>query len=565
MVGLLPSVTGAAVQTGAKPHKAIPTSSNSSPAGRRAWLSAAAPIIGLVLVIIGLAFTVVAGFARQQDDDFVQASRRLVESALQARSRAVSNMAIDYGVWDDAYQAITATWDQDWLENTYYSSIADGVAVVRDDGQVRYLWLAEAFEPNRQAIEIEAVRALTSEINLQALAAQPNTNTRVASTLIQVGDHLVLVAIAPISMDNALPRDTSRPADYVATIDVLDGDELAEIGSDLHVQGFGFAAEAGSTAGGDQNKVTLLVSTTAGRGVGHFTWRRERPGSEGFLGQIWPIVACLLLIGALTVLVARRLLEVQVRAMAEAKGALEASRLKSEFIATMSHELRTPLNAIVGYTELIQEQVEPFGPTGETVHEDAQRVLVAAKHLGQLVNDILDQSRIDAGRLKVTLEPLAVRDLLVELEELVHPIARANKNVFSIAVADDVEAVRGDQVRVLQCLLNLAANAIKFTHGGTVTILAKQRQTRDGLEVIFDVVDTGIGIEKVELERLFKPFGQANASIESKFGGTGLGLSITRSLARAMGGDVVVQSQLGVGSTFTLSLPAAQFEAQQLV
>jgi signal transduction histidine kinase len=564
MVGLLTS-TEEAAPTGTKRHNVHPTSSNSPRVAHRAWLGAAAPIVGLVLVVIGLAFTVVAGFARQQDGDFVQASRRLVESALQARTRAVSNMAIDYGVWDDAYQAITANWDQDWLENTYYSSIADGVAVVRADGQVRYLWLAEDFEPNRQAIEVEAARALTSEFNLQALAAQPNTNARVASTLINVGDHLVLVALAPISMDNALPRDTSRPADYVATIDVLDSDELAEIGSDLHVQGFRFVPEPGPAAERDRNEVTLLVSTTTGRGVGHFTWRRERPGSEGFLGQIWPIVACLLLVGALTVLVARRLVDVQVQAMADAKGATEASRLKSEFIATMSHELRTPLNAIVGYTELIQEQIEPFGPTGETIHEDAQRVLVAAKHLGQLVNDILDQSRIDAGRLKITLEPLAVRDLLVELEELVHPIARANKNVFSIAVADDVEAVRGDQVRVLQCLLNLTANALKFTHGGTVTILAKQRQTRDGLEVMFDVADTGIGIEKADLDRLFKPFGQANATIESKFGGTGLGLSITRSLARAMGGDVVVQSQLGVGSTFTLSLPASQFEAQQLV
>ena len=234
--------------------------------------------------------------------------------------------------------------------------------------------------------------------------------------------------------------------------------------------------------------------------------------------------------------------------------AMEASRTKSSFLANISHELRTPLNAIIGLTELMCDNAARFGT--EKALEPLRRVLRAGRHLLKLINDILDLSKIEAGKLDLTLETVAIRPVVEEVLGTARPLAEQNKNALELDCADGIGSVYADNMRLRQILLNLLSNACKFTKGGTVR-LSVSRTEEDGQDwVDFALSDTGIGMTEQQLGRLFQEFAQADASITRQFGGTGLGLAISRRLCRLMGGDVTVTSAPGNGSIFTVRLPA---------
>jgi signal transduction histidine kinase len=201
--------------------------------------------------------------------------------------------------------------------------------------------------------------------------------------------------------------------------------------------------------------------------------------------------------------------------------------------------------------------VSPGDENENDIRTDAGRITAAAWHLLRMVNDILDHSRIDAQTERAPVEPVEVRHLLAEVEEVMAPQARARGNVLSIATEADVYSVSANPVRLRQCLLNLVGNAIKFTKDGAISVRARTVRQDVRAYVAFDVTDSGIGIAPAVLGRLFAPFVQGDGSIAREYGGAGLGLSIARKLARAMGGDVTVVSEPGKGSTFTLLIPAA--------
>jgi signal transduction histidine kinase len=224
---------------------------------------------------------------------------------------------------------------------------------------------------------------------------------------------------------------------------------------------------------------------------------------------------------------------------------------KSQFLATMSHELRTPLNAIIGYSAIIEEDIES-GTNPRSA--DARNVQKAAAHLLGLINEVLDLSKLDAGRMSLAPEPTEVNQLLHDVQATLTPLARANDNtlsVFSTVAAIDRNL---DPKRLRQCLLNLGSNACKFTEGGQVTIVASEDETW----LRFEVRDTGPGISAEAQAQLFTPFSQLDASYTRKHEGTGLGLAITRKLAQLMAGDVTVQSEVGQGAVFILRIPASK-------
>ncbi|MGE0740205.1 MAG: ATP-binding protein [Hyphomonadaceae bacterium] len=228
-----------------------------------------------------------------------------------------------------------------------------------------------------------------------------------------------------------------------------------------------------------------------------------------------------------------------------------ANNAKSQFLASMSHELRTPLNAIIGYGEIISEDSEDAA-----ARKDAQRIVAAGHHLLTLINDILDLSKIDAGRIELEPAPFDPAALARDTIETVQPMAAARNVDLRVDLAAHLGRAETDGFRLKQCLLNLLSNAVKFTEGGAVTLSAR-REIADGRDcLVFAVRDTGIGMSEEQMARLFQPFVQAEASTSREFGGTGLGLSITRSYVQLMGGDVTVESALGAGSTFTLRVPA---------
>jgi PAS domain S-box-containing protein len=231
-----------------------------------------------------------------------------------------------------------------------------------------------------------------------------------------------------------------------------------------------------------------------------------------------------------------------------------ANTAKSRFLASMSHELRTPLNAIIGYSELIDEEARDLG--ADALTPDILKVHTAGKHLLALINDILDLSKIEAGKMDLHLETFELRPVLDEVLATVAPLALKNRNRLGISCPDPAGTMHTDLVKLRQMLLNLLSNACKFTDGGTVTLLV-DRAEEDGREwLTLRVADTGIGLTPEQIGRLFKAFAQAEASTASRYGGTGLGLAITSRMCRLMGGDVSVTSEPGRGSTFTIRLPA---------
>jgi signal transduction histidine kinase len=240
--------------------------------------------------------------------------------------------------------------------------------------------------------------------------------------------------------------------------------------------------------------------------------------------------------------------------------AQSANRAKSMFLANMSHELRTPLNAVIGYSEIIEEDLAS-GDTASSA-EDLSRIRNAATHLLSLINEILDLSRIEAGKLDLKPAPFDIGALAREALDTVRPTAAKNRTVCQLNVAPGIGIVRADETRVRQCVLNLLSNAAKFTQSGVVALDLRPCRIGRAAGVAIAVRDTGPGISTENQTRLFQPFMQADATKTRAHDGAGLGLVITRRLARAMGGDVAVSSKLGHGATFTLYLPLDAAVAQ---
>jgi signal transduction histidine kinase/CheY-like chemotaxis protein len=238
----------------------------------------------------------------------------------------------------------------------------------------------------------------------------------------------------------------------------------------------------------------------------------------------------------------------------------EASKLKSQFLANMSHELRTPLNAIIGLTEMLHEDARDLKRAEEL--EPLERVLRAAHHLLELINDILDLSKIEAGRMDMHVETFAIAPLVDEVIATIGSAAAKNGNELIVHCPQDIGEMHADQTRIRQALLNLVSNANKFTEHGRVTVDVARVMSKGSEEIAMAVTDTGIGMSPEQVGRLFQEFVQADPSTTRRYGGTGLGLAISRRFCQMMGGEITVASQLGKGSTFTIRLPA-RIEAVQ--
>jgi signal transduction histidine kinase len=243
-------------------------------------------------------------------------------------------------------------------------------------------------------------------------------------------------------------------------------------------------------------------------------------------------------------------LEESLAELAEKSSALEvASKHKSQFLASVSHELRTPLNAIIGYSELLKEEASDLDDTAYI--PDLDKILSAAKHLLGLINDILDLSRIEAGRMTMFREEFDLRLLLDDVESVVAPLIARNENALVVRCTGAAGMMYADQTKVRQSLFNLLSNAAKFTQRGRITLDVERHDST----AVFTVTDTGIGMTEEQVGRLFEPFSQAEDSTAKRYGGTGLGLALSREFCRMMGGDITVTSVPGEGSSFTMTLP----------
>ena len=231
----------------------------------------------------------------------------------------------------------------------------------------------------------------------------------------------------------------------------------------------------------------------------------------------------------------------------------EANRAKSTFLANMSHELRTPLNAIIGYSEMLEEETRDSGKIENA--QDLKKIQSAGKHLLSLINDVLDLSKIEAGKMGLHLETFDVSQVIEEMVTTLQPAAAKNANSIHVHLAKNVSVMKADITKVRQILFNLLSNACKFTDHGTISVNVEQIKVEDRDWIQFQVHDTGIGISAKQKENLFQEFAQADASIARKYGGTGLGLAITHRFVQLMKGQINVESEPGQGAIFTVQLP----------
>lgn len=245
--------------------------------------------------------------------------------------------------------------------------------------------------------------------------------------------------------------------------------------------------------------------------------------------------------------------EAQKKAETERLKAEKANQAKSEFLANMSHELRTPLNAIIGYSEMLEEDAEDLEQ--EEFIPELQKIQSAGKHLLGLINDVLDLSKVEAGRMEMYLETFAIMPLVEDVASTMQPVIEKNSNVLKIQCADTIDKMYADQVKVRQSLFNLLSNASKFTQSGIITITISSEETQNDRWINFQIQDTGIGMLPEQLQKIFNAFAQADSSTTRKYGGTGLGLTITKRFVQMMGGTVNVESDIGKGTTFIVKIP----------
>jgi signal transduction histidine kinase len=416
---------------------------------------------------------------------------------LQERTRELAQSVEELRALSEVSQTVSSSLDLQEVLTTIVSHAtrlagADGGTVYELDADTRQFALRAAYQmPDELVVAIQEARPGPDDDTILGQAAR-------ASAAVQVSD---------------LAREPDNPM-----FDVL--------------QRAGFRALLAVPLVREQRVVGVLVI------------RRKTPGE--FLQVVVDLVQTFASQSVLAIENARLFAEV------EEKGReLEiASQHKSQFLANMSHELRTPLNAIIGYSEMLQEEAEDTGD--EMYLPDLQRINAAGKHLLGLINDILDLSKVEAGRMDLFVESFEVGQMVQDVQAIVQPLMEKNGNALVVDCREDVGAMQADLTKVRQTLLNLLSNAAKFTEHGTIS-LTVEREPGDW--ITFAVSDTGIGMTEEQLGRLFEAFSQAEASTRSKYGGTGLGLAISRHFARLMGGDLTVESVYGEGSTFTVRLP----------
>jgi signal transduction histidine kinase len=526
------------------------------------YLSVGMPIIALLVAISIGGFILLYDLARTQDRTYVENTTVLVDRAIQSRVGELRTLTNDYSEWDAGYQAITVKWDQHWIEQNIYVTGIDASIIYRPGVGIRY-----SYSPTASSSSQELVRGINASKEFDDMSRKlldtSNAGSATGGTTVKdIEGTAVLLYASPFRPSGKLGGFSASEVrkDVAIAAEFLTPRKLDAIARSINIAGFRYISGAARPNQSERDLLSPLLDID-GNPVGWLAWDNAFPGTVSFLRRGPAIFVGLAGLFALSFLLSGWLVKSQLLVLQKARETAEAAnRVKSEFLSNMSHELRTPLNSVIGYAEIIQEEVNAGDVSGVT--KDAARIQRSATHLLTLINDLLDHSKIEAGKMDIHPERVALEEILSDVADSLQGRASANNVTLTTLCDPEIGEAMIDPVRLRQCLLNVASNAVKFTKDGSVTLAMRPVDLKGVPSFRVSVIDTGIGISKEALSRLFNPFEQADGSTTRNFGGTGLGLSITKHLAEAMGGQVTVESEPGKGSTFTLIFPRGHVQPE---
>jgi signal transduction histidine kinase len=513
------------------------------------------PIVGLVTLIGAAGLWLLSDIAHQQDEAYRNSTAQFVEKSIDGLGKATISIGGEYSIWDDAVENITFVEDKDWIKTNFYAQNGVSLGVYRPSRGTHYLYMAPEFESMRRAVQAN-IAPLTKVLNLHTNPyATKTAATTGANNFVMIDGHLAAATVQPLQPEKGsalLPQYKKGEKDLVVFVSFIGRDQINEIASSFGLTDANVTFSP-PTPDQVQTRIAYPVKDYRGETLAWISWKDLRPGSTAFNKRLVPIILCLVLVGLLSILITVKIVAANLSLLSKARAAQEANKTKSNFLANVSHELRTPLNTIIGYSEIIEEESIETGQ--DQTARDAKKVVRSAQHLLALINDLLDHSKIEAGKMDLNPAQTELTPLLMGVSEAVSGQIAKNANELIVNIDAELGSAVIDGMRIKQCLLNLISNAAKFTHNGTITISAMRVLTQDGHLIVIKVMDTGLGMSAATQKKLFSPFVQADEATASKFGGTGLGLVITKSLIEAMGGTIGVKSAEGKGSTFTLTLP----------
>ncbi|MBI1185812.1 MAG: hypothetical protein GC206_00470 [Alphaproteobacteria bacterium] len=515
-------------------------------AAPRLWLRIGAPIFGLVLGSLAGAVAISWNFARHQDAAFVAKSRQLVDTALRGRLQRISSTAMDYAFWNDAHAAIVSGWDPEWIEANYYSSVADALLVFTSDGAMRYAWFADGAPRDVRAAAATLIRGAGSRAALHAAAVAPTSAQSIVSGFTTAGDLLVAVAAAPISIESEGQRTAAPDPEprFVVSVDVLDSADLEQMGALVGVEALTFQP---GQLHPDETVTQKALASGQGELIGALAWRNARPGSAGFLDQVWLSLAYLALLGAAAAFTARALVKNQIKATARADAERDANRSKSEIVALIGNDLRTPLNAILSNARQMQRRVKGADAGAAA---DAGRIVNAARWMLNMIDKLVDESQLDSGHLQPVAERVSIERVLDGAVDVVSRAA-SERGVVVRGFADaDVDEALADRLRLTQALVNVVWTAARLKGCTGVEVLASRKRINERNCIALTVNAAGASVDEAAVAALFSA-GTAAARNDPA------NLAFTRKLARAMGGDLTAAIVPDAGLTLTLTAPEA--------